>query len=172
MSSKDLGKRAKRDPHARDKRKLVESHKSKELPIEHPERYEGETITPEKLQRGAAEILRKKALVDDLPSQPEPTQSTGDTGGSDKKPGGAEQTPSSLVDLSTGGLTEGDARKLLKLANALREDQKTRLVALSSQHRTVETLLKVCCHRGNSRLALLPKETQNERFSIGNTGVQ
>jgi hypothetical protein len=52
---------AKRDPHAGDKRKLAKSHKPKELPFEHPEAHEGKTITPQKLQEGAAEILRREA---------------------------------------------------------------------------------------------------------------
>ncbi len=45
--------KAKRDPHAGDKRELAASHKGKKLPVEEPEKHEGKPITSESIQKMA-----------------------------------------------------------------------------------------------------------------------
>ncbi len=51
--------KAKRDPHAGDKRELAASHKRKELPVDNPAAHEGKTITSESIQKGASKALQE-----------------------------------------------------------------------------------------------------------------
>ncbi len=46
------------DPHSKDKKELADSHKK--LPFEEPEKHEGVSITPEKLQRDVTEAKAHK----------------------------------------------------------------------------------------------------------------
>ncbi len=48
--------KAKRDPHAGDKRELAKSHKKKKLPVDEPEKHEGKTITSESIHKDTFSI--------------------------------------------------------------------------------------------------------------------
>ncbi len=71
------GKPGPKDPHAGAKRELAASHKKKKLPIDEPEKHEGKSITSGKLQKDAAEDLRKEADRLEAEASKNPPQSEG-----------------------------------------------------------------------------------------------